>query len=100
MYLNELSVCVIGALLIKRRLRRSSAHNRIRRFAKDGPNPTSSNDHSIGWKGTYFHGAQIHGTNPAADALAIKNGGEELPGLELSYASFGFVPANLLIQGI
>ncbi len=100
MHLNEFAVGVVATLLVKRRLRRSGAHNRVRRLAKDRAVAAGGDDDGVGWEGADFHAAQIHGADAAADAVSVEHGGKKFPVLVLLYLAFGFVAADLFIERI
>src|SRR6185312_6249516 len=100
MDLYELTVSVVAALLVKRRLRRSGTDHRVRRPAKDGAVAAGGDDDGVGGEGAHFHGAQIHGANTAADAVGIEHGREKFPVLEFPHLAFGLVAANLLIERV
>ena len=54
----------------------------------------------VGGEDAHFHGVQIHGSDAAADAVAVEHGGEKFPVLELLDLAFGFVAADLLIKRV
>src|SRR5205807_7878538 len=100
MYLDELAIGVIATLLVKGRLRRSRAHYRVRGFAEDRANTTGGDNDRVGRKDANFHGAQIHGADAPADAVAVNHCGEEFAMLVLGDFAFRFVSAHLLIERI
>src|ERR1700751_1605147 len=100
MNINEFTVCVEAALLIHRRLRGPGAYDRVRRFPEGRANATGSDDDRVGRERTYFHRAQVHRADAAADLLAVKHRRQELPVLVLLYLAFGLVTAHLFIERI
>jgi hypothetical protein len=100
MHLNELTIGVVRTLLVEGRLRRAGADDRIRRFAEDRANAAGANDERIRRENTHFHGAQIHGADTAANAVAIEHRREELPGLVLFDLALGFMPPHLFIERV
>src|SRR5712671_601360 len=100
MYLDELAVCVVAALLIERGLRRSGAHNGVRGLAEDRANAPGRNNDRVGGERANFHGAKIHRANSAAGVIAVENGREEFPVLVLLYFVLGFVAADLFVERI
>src|SRR5712692_1019088 len=98
--LDKLAVRVIAALLVQSGLRRSGAHYRIGGLAEDGANAAGRDDDGVGREGADFHTAQIHRADPAANALSVEHGGEKLPVLVLLHLAFGFVAADLLVEGV
>src|ERR1700730_2207562 len=100
MNLNKFAVGVIASLLIKRRLRRTSAHHRVGGPAEDGPDAARSHDDSVGRESANFHGSQIHGANAATDVAGIKDGGEKFPVLKFLHFAFGLVAPHLLVERV
>src|SRR5438876_10217035 len=100
MNLDELAIRVVAALLVQSRLRRSGADNGVGGLSEDRANAARGDDDRIGRKGAHFHAAQIHGTDGAANAVAVEHGGEKFPVLVLCNFAFGFVTADLLIKRI
>src|ERR1700756_1952845 len=100
MYLNELAIRVIAALLIQGRLRGAGADDRIRRLAEDRANASGRDDDRVGREGAHFHRTQIHRADAAADFLPVKHRREKLPVLVLFHFAFGLIPPNLLIERI
>ena len=98
MDLNELAIRVIGALLVKRGLCRSRAHDRIGRLAEDGAAAAGCDDDRVGGKGADFHVPQVHGADAAGYAASIEHGGQKFPVLVFFYFAFRFVPADLLVK--
>ena len=47
-----------------------------------------------------LHGAEVHGDDAAAGAFAVEDGGEELPAFVLGDFAFGFVAADLFVEGV
>ena len=78
MDLYEFAVRVKRTLLVKRRLRRTRANHGVRRLSENSADAAGANDDGIGWEGTHFHVAQVHGANTAANAVAIEHGGQML----------------------
>src|SRR5713226_246177 len=95
MYLDEFTIGVIAALLVERRLRRSGADDRVRRFAENRANAAGGDDNGVSGKGT-----QIHGADAAADAVAIEHGREKFPVLVLLDLAFRLIAAYLLIERV
>ena len=83
MNLDELAIRVIAALLIKRRLRRPGADDRVRGLAKDGADAAGRDDNGVGREGLDLHRAQIHGADAAAHAIAVEHRREKFPVLVL-----------------
>ena len=100
MDLDELSVGVVRALLVQRRLRRSRTHHRVRGLAEDGADAACSDNDRFGGKDDDFHAAQVHGADAAADAVLVDDARKELPALVLGNLALGLVAAYLLVQRI
>src|SRR2546430_16195225 len=81
--LDEFAVSVIDALLIKGRLGRARADDRVSRFSEDGADSAGRDDNRIRREGAHLHGAQIHGADAATHASAINDRGKEFPALVL-----------------
>src|SRR6478752_2041142 len=100
MDLNELSVGVEATLLIQGRLRRSGADHGVSGLAEDRANAAGGDNDRVSREGADFHGAQVHGADPATDFLSVEHGREELPVLVFLYFSFRLVAPDLLIERI
>ena len=100
MYLDELAVSVVRALLIESRLRRSRADDRVGGLAEDCSNAAGGDDNRLGGEGDHVHAAQVHGANSAADALLVDHRGEKLPAFVLGDLTFRLVAAHLLIERV
>ena len=100
MNLNEFAVGVIDALLEESGLRGAGADDGIGGTAEDGAVAAGAEDDGVGGEGADFHGAQVHGADAAADAGIIDDGGEEGPAFVLADTAFGFVAADLLVEGV
>src|SRR5580704_5774476 len=100
MNLDELAIAVETSLLIEGRLRRAGADHRVGGLAKNRPVAAGRDDYCVGGKSTYFHGAQIHGTDAAADFVGIEHGREKFPVLVLLHFAFGLITAYLLIERV
>src|SRR4051812_29233493 len=100
MNLDEFTVRVEAALLIKRRLRRTSADDRIRALAEDCADAAGGDDECVSRERSHFHAAQIHGANAAAHAVAIKHGRQKFPMLVFSDLAVSLVATYLLIERI
>src|ERR1019366_7146501 len=99
-YLDELAVTVVRALLIEGRLRRSSADHRVGGLAEDRSDAAGGDDDRFRGKGDDFHAAQVHGADAATDALLVDHRGEELPAFVLGDLAFGLVAPYLLIERV
>ena len=100
MHLDKLAVCVVAALLVKRRLSGSGADDGIRRFAENCADASSRDNDGVSRKDAYFHGAQIHGANTAANSFSIEHGRQKFPVLKFFDLAFGLVAADLFVQRI
>src|ERR1700724_3528183 len=100
MYLYEFAVGVIASLLVESRLRGTRAAHRVGAPAKNRPHPAGRHDDRVGRKCANFHRAQIHGADPAADALRVKHRRKKFPRLVLLDLAFGLVTPHLLIKGV
>ncbi len=79
---------------------RAGADDGVGALTEDRAIATGGNDDGVRRKGAYFHGAEIHGADAAADAARIEYGGEKFPAFVLLHLAFGFVAANLLIERV
>src|SRR5258708_825316 len=100
MHLDELTIAVKAALLIKSGLGRPGANHGIRRLAKYRSIAAGGDDDGIRGKSANFHAAQIHGADAAADAVPVEHGREKFPVLVFFYLAFGFVAPHLLVERV
>jgi len=98
--LDEFAVGVIDALLEERGLRGAGADDGVGGAAKDGADSAGAEDDRIGGKGFDFHGAEIHGGDAAANANVVDDRGEKRVAFELFDLAFGFVAADLFVEGV
>src|SRR5215475_1955940 len=100
MYLDELTIGVVAALLVERRLRRSGADHRIRRLAEDGANAAGGYDQRVGREGADLHRAQIHGADSATGTLAVEHRTQKFPALILGDAAFRLIAPHLFVERV
>ncbi len=101
MDLDELAVGVEAALLIERGLRRAGADDGIGGLAEDGAACRR-------WQMMMASAGKVRismvrrsmALMPRQTCCAVEDGGEELPVLVLGYFAFGFVAADLLVEGV
>src|SRR5579863_807895 len=98
--LDEFAIGVVDALLEEGGLRGAGADHGICRAAEDGADAAGAEDDCVGGENFDFHGAEVHGGDAAADAGVIEDGGEECETFELFYFAFGFVAADLFVEGV
>ena len=98
--LDELAVGVVGALLVEGGLGGAGADDGVGGLAEDGSVAAGADDDGVGGEGAGLHGAEVHGADAAAGAFAVEDGGEELPAFVLGDFAFGFVAADLLVEGV
>ncbi len=98
--LDEFAVGVIHALLKESGLRGAGADDGIGGAAEDGADSAGAEDDRVGGENFDFHGAEVHGGDAAADACVVEDGGEKCKTFELFDFAFGFVAADLFIEGV
>ena len=98
--LDELAVGVVGALLVQRGLRGAGADDGVGGLAEDGSVAAGADDDRVCRERACLHGAEVDGADAAAGALAVEDGGEELPALVLGDLALGLVAADLLVERV